>query len=74
MIGPTNEYPQFIFWSKNKKNRYAPAYPRFAIKKVGFKGYSLYEWKVNAWHGAFQLDVKGKGKEYNLYNQSFHLP
>ena len=23
--------PQFMFWSKNKKNRYTPAYPIFAI-------------------------------------------
>ena len=27
-----------MFWSKNKKNRYTPAYPSFAIIKVGFKG------------------------------------
>ena len=28
-----------MFWSKNKQNRYAPAYPSFAISvKVGFKG------------------------------------
>ena len=25
--GGSNEYPQSMFWSKNKKNRYAPAYP-----------------------------------------------
>ena len=29
--GGSNEYPQSIFWSKNKKNRYTPAYPSFAI-------------------------------------------
>ena len=27
----SNEYPQSMFWSKNKKNKYAPAYPSFAI-------------------------------------------
>ena len=27
----SNEYPQSMFWSKNKKNRYNPAYPSFAI-------------------------------------------
>ena len=27
----SNEYPQSMFWSKNKKNRYTPAYPSFAI-------------------------------------------
>ena len=25
------EYPQSMFWSKNKKNSYTPAYPSFAI-------------------------------------------
>ena len=35
--GGSNEYPQSMFWSKNKKNRYTPAYTRFAIK-VGYKG------------------------------------
>ena len=29
--GGSNEYPQCMFWSKNKKNRYNPAYPIFAI-------------------------------------------
>ena len=30
--GSSNEYPQSMFWSKNKKNyRYTPAYPSFAI-------------------------------------------
>ena len=27
----SNEYPQSMFWSKNKKNRYTPANPSFAI-------------------------------------------
>ena len=29
--GGSNDYPQSMFWSKNKKNRYTPAYPSFAI-------------------------------------------
>ena len=28
--GGSNEYPQSMFWIKNKKNRYTPAYPRIA--------------------------------------------
>ena len=35
--GGSNGYPQCMFCSKNKKNRYTPANPRFSIK-VGFKG------------------------------------
>ena len=29
--GGSNEYPQSVFWSKNKKNRYTPANPSFGI-------------------------------------------
>ena len=29
--GGSNEFPQSMFWSKNKRNRYTPAYPSFAI-------------------------------------------
>ena len=29
--GGSNEYPQSMFWGKNKKNKYTPAYPSFAI-------------------------------------------
>ena len=29
--GGSNEYPQSMFWSKNKKNRYTPAFHSFAI-------------------------------------------
>ena len=39
--GGSNEYPQSMFWSKNKKNRYTPSgahIPQFCYIKVGFKG------------------------------------
>ena len=29
--GGSNKYPQSMFWSKNKKSMYTPAYPSFAI-------------------------------------------
>ena len=29
--GGSTEYPQSMFWSKNKKNRYTPSYSSFAI-------------------------------------------
>ena len=29
--GGSNEYPQTMFWSENKKNRYTPAYTSFTI-------------------------------------------
>ena len=40
--GGSNEYPQSMFWSKNKKNRYTPANPRFSIYKWGSRGYTLH--------------------------------
>ena len=36
--GGSDEYPQSMFWSKNKKTRYTPAYP----SKWGLRGYSLH--------------------------------
>ena len=40
--GGSNEYPQSMFWSKNKNIKYTPAYPSFTIKKWGLGGYSLH--------------------------------
>ena len=42
--GNSNEYPQSMFWSKNKKNSYTPAYPSFAIQKLGLRGNSLHRY------------------------------
>ena len=36
--GGSNEYPQFMFLSKNKKNNVYPCKPQFYYMKVGFKG------------------------------------
>ena len=40
--GGSNEYPQSMFWSKNKKNRFTPAYPSFTIQKWGSRRYTLH--------------------------------
>ena len=32
-----------MFWSKNKENRYTPAYPSFTIYKWGIRGYAFHE-------------------------------
>ena len=37
-LEPPNEYPQSIFWSKNKKKIGIPCIPQFCYIKVGFKG------------------------------------
>ena len=36
--GVPNEYPQSMFWIKNKKIRYTPAYKSINHIKVGFEG------------------------------------
>ena len=36
--GGSNVYPQSIFWSNNKKNRYSPANPQFFLYKSGVEG------------------------------------
>ena len=36
--GGSNEYAQSMFSSKNKKNRYTPAYPSFFLYKSGVQG------------------------------------
>ena len=39
--GGSNEYPQFIFLSRNKKNKVYPCKPQFYYIKVGFKGVKI---------------------------------
>ena len=39
--GGSNEYPQFIFFSRNKKNNVYPFKPQFYYTKVGFKGVEI---------------------------------
>ena len=36
--GGSNEYPQSMFLSRNKKNNVYPCKPQFYCIKVGFKG------------------------------------
>ena len=39
--GGSNEYPQSMFLSRNKKNNLYPCKPRFYYIKVGFKGVKI---------------------------------
>ena len=39
--GGSNEYPQSMFLSKNKKNKVYPCKPQFYYIKVGFKGVEI---------------------------------
>ena len=40
--GGSNEYPQSMFRSKKKKNRYTPANPFSSIQKWGLRGYAFH--------------------------------
>ena len=39
--GGSNEYPQSMFLSRNKKNNVQPCKPKFYYIKVGFKGVKI---------------------------------
>ena len=39
--GGSNEYPQSMFLSRNKKNNVYPYKPQFYYTKVGFKGIKI---------------------------------
>ena len=39
--GGSNEYPQSMFLSRNKKNNVYPCKPQFSYIKVGFKGVKI---------------------------------
>ena len=39
--GGSNEYPQSMFLSRNKKNNVYPCKPQFYYLKVGFKGVKI---------------------------------
>ena len=39
--GGSNEYPQAMFLSRNKKNNVYPSKPQFYYIKVGFKGVKI---------------------------------
>ena len=39
--GSSNEYPQSMFLSRNKKNNVYPCKPQFYYIKVGFKGVNI---------------------------------
>ena len=39
--GASNEYPQSMFWSSNKKNNVYLCKPQFYYIKVGFKGLKI---------------------------------
>ena len=40
--GGSNEYPQSMFWNKNKKNRYTPVNTSFTMYKWGLRGYTFH--------------------------------
>ena len=42
--GGSNEYPQSMFLSRNKKNNVYPCKPQFYYIKLGFKGSKLYRY------------------------------
>ena len=64
-LGGSNEYPQSMFWSKNKNKRYTLAYSSFTIK-VGFKGVFIartyFPDGLNRWIRPRSRSFLGKGQ------------
>ena len=47
--GGSNEYPQSMFLSRNKKNNVYPCQPQFYYIKVGLRGSKLYSYVLVMW-------------------------
>ena len=62
----SNEYPQSIFWIKNKTKLYTPVYPSFSIKsgvKVGTHSTDMFFWYLDFRHSGLRLSrIMGKSK------------
>ena len=58
--GGSNEYPQSMFWSKNKKNMYTRVNPTFSISKWGVRGCSLHGHVILMSLGTLQMLMNGK--------------
>ena len=62
--GGSNEYPQSMLLSRNKKNNVYPCKPQFYYIKVGFKGVKLYRYvfmmfvrykRIRRWISSFEF-------------------
>ena len=57
--GGSNEYPQSMFLSRNKKNNVYPCKPQFYYIKVEFKGVKLYMY-VFLMHSSIKQEYQNK--------------
>ena len=68
--GGSNEYPQSMFLSRNKKNIVYPCKPQFYYIKVGFKGvkitYVCFRDVFSFWIVLLSLIFKKLSKKFNL--------
>ena len=61
--GGSNEYPQSMFWSKNKKNSYIPLHIPAFLYKSGVRGFILYG-HVFLMHGQCSFMVREPVKKF----------
>ena len=64
--GGSNEYPQYMFWSKNKKNMYTRVNPTCSILKWGVRGCSLHGHVILMLITLYQL-TKFETPSYNSF-------
>ena len=69
--GGSNEYPQCMFWIKNKKNRYSPANPSFSYIKVGFKRVYILQ-SCNP-DGLFFFNFNVQGTSFPYFNVDLQI-
>ena len=65
--GGSNEYPQSMFLSRNKKINVYPCKPQFYYIKVGFKG-------VKTILACFRDETLSYRKEYPVHSQKMYVP
>ena len=64
--GGSNEYPQSMFLSRNKKNNAYPCKPQFYYIKVGFKGSKLYRYVFVMAYGIIVICVCEQRRPYPI--------
>ena len=69
-MGGSNEYPQSMFWSKNKKNNVYTCKPHFYYIKWGLSGSKLYRYVFVMFSS---MSIKKKIAGYSFYLETWLL-
>ena len=70
LLGSSNEYPQSMFLSRNKKNNAYPCKPQFYYIKVGFKGVNIIQTRFR--YDAYWKPAQTRCRLCMQFDQSMH--